>query len=280
MPSPLYTSDNCTRAYQLRWSLALSANTALPSADQWLEPLCAAVERDGVRILEYTSKAPNVCLFLLSTTPPVVPSKIIWSVKGRLQHLLTTSHPAAFRRNFSLTSVGDAKSDVVENYVASQLTAQPSLNERTREQLEKFQLEFPDLRLDEPAFTAHGRYLYNLHVVLVHEGRWRDFREAQLVSSRDMVLSVARKHGYRLSRVALLGDHMHLTMRCGADASPEEVALKYLNNLAYAHDMQRVFQFGYFVGTIGPYDMNAVRRGLHHEIACSTGTGPVEAGNQ
>jgi len=274
----MYTPDNCKAAYQLRWSLALFAKTELPSADQWLEDLSAAVECDRVRILECTTKSPNVYLFLVSTTPSVVPSQIVWSVKGRLQHLLKSAHPDAFRRNFSLTTVGEAKSDVVENYVASQLNRQSLIDGRSRELLEKFQLQFPEARLDEPAFTAHGRYLYNLHVLLVHDGRWQEIREERLVKSRDMVLSVARKHEHRLSRVALLGDHVHLTMRCGADISAEEIALKYLNNLAFAHDMQRVFQFGYFVGTIGPYDMDAVRRGWQPErIARSTGTGPVEA---
>jgi REP element-mobilizing transposase RayT len=278
MPSPIYTPDNCTPAYQLRWSLALFAKAELPSADQWLENLSAAVERDGVRILESTTKAPNVHLFLASTTPSVVPSQIVWSVKGRLQHLFMDNCPDAFRRNFSLTSVGDATSEVVENYVASQLNGQSLIDGRRRDRLEKFQLQFQEVRLDEPVFTAHGRYIYNLHVVLVHDGRWQEAREAQLLRNRDMILSVARKHEHRLSRVALPGDHVHLTMKCGADASPEDIALKYLNNLAYAHDMQRVFQFGYYVGTIGPYDMDAVRRELQPErIARSTGTGPVEA---
>jgi REP element-mobilizing transposase RayT len=277
MPSPIYTPENCTPAYQLRWSLALFAKTALPSPDQWLDDLSTAVERDGVRILEYTFKAPNVCLLLVSTMPPVSPSRVVWSVKGRLQHLLTSSQPDTFRRNFSLTSVGDAKSDVVENYVASQLHGQPTLDVRNRKLLETFQLQFPEVRLDELAFTAHGRYLYNLHVVLVHDGRWQEVREVQLVRSRDMILSVAKKHEHRLSRVGLLGNHIHLTMRCSADVSPEDVALRYLNNFAFAHDMQRVFQFGYYVGTIGPYDMDSVRRGLQPEIARSTGTGPVEA---
>jgi len=280
MPPPIYTSANCTPVYQLRWSLALFAKKALPSADHWLEGLRAAVERDNVRILEYTFKPPNICMFLVSTTPLVVPSAIVWSVKGRKQHLLKDSHPDAFRRNFSLTSLGDAKSEVVENYVASQLISLPTTNVPARELLERFQLQFPEVDLDEPDFTAHGQYLYNLHVVLVHDGRWRECREPQLIRSREMVLSVARKHGHRLSRVALVGDHIHLTMRCGADISPEDVALKYLNNLAYAHEMQRIFQFGYFVGTIGPYDMEAVRRGLQREIGRSTGTGPVEAVNE
>src|SRR5262245_41681837 len=116
MPEPLYTAANCKAAYQLRWSLARFSKNALPTADQWLDPLRVAVERDGVRILEYTPKSLNVCLFLVSSIPPIVPAKIIWSVKGRLQHLLQATHPNVFRRNFSLTSIGDANSDVVENY--------------------------------------------------------------------------------------------------------------------------------------------------------------------
>ena len=42
--------------------------------------------------------------------------------------------------------------------------------------------------------------------------------------------------------------------------SPEEIALAYMNNLAFAHGMRPVYQFGYYVGTFGEYDMAAVRR--------------------
>src|SRR5262249_51232083 len=159
------------------------------SIEEWIETLSAAVERDGVRILECTTKAPNAYLFLVSTMPSVVASQIVWSVKGRLQHLLKDNCPDAFRRNFSLTSVGDATSEVVENYVASQWNGQSLIDGRRRDLLEKFQLQFPEVRLGEPVFTAHGRYIYNLHVVLVHDGRWQEIRKEQLVKSRDMVLS-------------------------------------------------------------------------------------------
>ena len=70
----------------------------------------------------------------------------------------------------------------------------------------------------------------------------------------------ARKN-YLLSRVRLaLVDHVHWTVGCGIDESPLEAGLGYLNNLAYAQGMRPVFQFGFYVGTFGPYDMNAVRR--------------------
>ena len=77
-----------------------------------------------------------------------------------------------------------------------------------------------------------------------------------------MIVSAARKKNHRLSRAALLADHLHLTVGCGPDESPEQVALGYLNNVAYAHGMQAVFRHGYYVGTFGEYVMGAIWNAL------------------
>jgi REP element-mobilizing transposase RayT len=102
--------------------------------------------------------------------------------------------------------------------------------------------------------------VYALHLVLVHEGRWREIGEDHLSMTRDMFFKVARKKGHRLSRLALLPDHLHATLGCGFQESPEEVALGYMNNLAYAHGMKPIFCQSYYVGTFGEYDMAAIRR--------------------
>jgi hypothetical protein len=77
-----------------------------------------------------------------------------------------------------------------------------------------------------------------------------------------MMNRAAHLKGHRLSRAAILPDHVHLLLGCNLTESPEEVALGYLNNLAFAQDMQRVYQLGYYVGTAGEYDLGAVRRNL------------------
>jgi hypothetical protein len=115
---PLYTSSNCKPAYHLRWSLALFTTTDLPPSATWADSLGEAVGRDGIRLLEHQQQS-RLLLFFLSTKPSVTPPDIVKSVKGRLQHLLKNSVPKAFRRNFSLTSVGEARGEVVESYVAS-----------------------------------------------------------------------------------------------------------------------------------------------------------------
>ena len=105
---PIYTVENCRAAFELRWSLALFANRAIPAAKTWNDQLACAVEPDGVRILEQTLSSPTTALFFVSTKPHVAPKDIVKSVKGRLQHTIRASHGNLFKRNFSLTSVGVA----------------------------------------------------------------------------------------------------------------------------------------------------------------------------
>ena len=48
-------------------------------------------------------------------------------------------------------------------------------------------------------------------------------------------------------------------MGCPLAAAPAEVALGFLNNLAYVYGMKAVFQFGAYVGTFGEYHQGAVK---------------------
>ena len=215
--------------------------------------------------------------FLVSTTPNVTPPAIVKSVKGRLQHMLRVSHPRAFQRNFSVTSVGDASRAVVEGYVADQLGHHHMVDSRVQERLARFQLSFPEVDLRVAHLSSHGRYLYNLHLVLVHDQRWCEVHEAHLATTRDMIVRAAHKKQHRLSRAAIMADHIHLTLGPAFDESPQEVALGYLNNLAFAHGMQPRYRFGYYVGTFGEYDMGAIRRNVAFSQG-STDAGSVGAG--
>ncbi|WP_373653318.1 hypothetical protein [Schlesneria sp. DSM 10557] len=259
---PIYTSATVTPAYQLRWSLSLFAGQPLPASDLWLSELRQKVEEDGVRILEAQSRHGNTWQFFLSTRPEVAPPSIVKSVKGRLQHLVRETAPKAFRRNFLLAAIGNAKREVVESYVASQLDHHRMADDRVQSALQRFQLAFPEVDLSQRQTTAHGAYLYNMHLVLVHAGRWNEVREEALAGTRDMVLRIAHAKGHRISRLALLPDHLHLLAGFPATSSPEEIALGYLNNLAYAHGMRRIFSFSYYVGTVGEFDTGVIQAAL------------------
>src|SRR5262249_6182471 len=114
---------------------------------------------------------------------------------------------------------------------------------------------------------------YNLHLVLVHEGRRNEIQDDQLDRTHNMALRVARQKQHRLSRLSMLADHVHLVAGIPFHLSPQEVALSYMNNVAFARDMQRVFSSSYYVGTVGEYDTGAI---WTSSASNRTDTGSVE----
>ena len=81
-----------------------------------------------------------------------------------------------------------------------------------------------------------------------------------LHATHQMIVAASRSKEHRLSRAAILPDHIHLALGCRLEESPEEVVLGYLNNLAFARGMQAVFRFSYFVGTFSEYDLGVIPR--------------------
>ena len=262
VPEPIYTTNNCKAAYQLNWSLSVFWREPPPEPADWVEDLKQATEPDGVRLLEHRIREPRTSQFLLSTAPAISPREVIRSVKARLQVLVRVSIPKAFQRNYSIYSVGSAKREAIENYLETQLAHHPMAAPRAHERLEQYQIDCPEANLSRPQRTSHGEFIYNLHLVLVNDGRWRNVEHERLCRVRDMVVATARKKGHLLGKARVLADHIHLMLACGIADSPMEVALAYLNNLAFAQEMRPVYQFGLFVGTFGNYDLGAIRQAL------------------
>ncbi len=256
---PTYTIDNCRAAYQLNWSLSLFWNQAALSGEQWLQDLQQVTERDGVRILEHRIAKSNVSQFLLSTTPTVAPAMAVRSVKGRLQHLIRKQQPKAFRRNYSIHSTGSGNSQAIERYVESQLNHHRMADSRVQQRLERYQLHRPDIELSAVRNGTYGQFLYNLHIVLVHADRGVDVREEWLQRTTDTLCRAADKKGHLLSRASPVADHIHIMLGCDVTEPPADVVLSYMNNLSHVHGGRAIFQFGFYVGTFGRYDLNALR---------------------
>ncbi len=255
---PLYTPDNCSFCAPLQWALTVFWRDPSPDAS-WYEELAPALEADGIRLLGHRFREPHVSQFSLSTRPNVSPLLLVDRVKGRLQYLVRHAQPKALQRNYALRSIGSATRTAVEAYIASQPSHHPMADDRVQQALERAQIVHPEVDLSRPRSTAHGIYWYNLHVVLVHQGRWAEVREAILGQIRRMIEQSCRAKGYALSRAGILADHVHLAVGCPLEVSPADVALGFLNNLAYVHGMKAVFQFGAYVGTFGEYHRGAVR---------------------
>src|SRR5262249_23980454 len=202
---------------------------------------------------------PDLSLFLVSTQPQVPAQLIPQRVKGRLQHLLRATHPKPFQRNYALRSLGSTKREKLEAYLAFQIEHHPMADARVEELFARYQIQDPHVDLAQPQRTASALYWHNLHLVFVNEGRWREIREEILQAQHAMLLRARKAKNHLLSRAALLPDHVHLMLGCRIEEAPQEVALSYLNNLAYVWGMRPVFKFSCFVGTFGEYDLGAIQ---------------------
>jgi REP element-mobilizing transposase RayT len=258
MSTPIYTPHNCDDpAYQLDWSYSVFWR-ARPPDFSWLEELQALNEPDHIRILHHEFKEPNVSQFLISTRPVVPPLLIVQRVKGRLQHLLHGTMSKPFRRNYSLRSIGSTRREKLEEYLAHQLSHHPMADPRVQQRLEQYQIFRPEVDLSQPRRTSHAEYWYNLHVVIVNDERYMEIRDEVLAARRDMILEASDAKGHSLSRAAIVPDHLHLTLGCSLEESPEHVVLGYMNNLAYVCGMKPVFGYSYYVGTFSEYDLGVI----------------------
>jgi hypothetical protein len=79
-----------------------------------------------------------------------------------------------------------------------------------------------------------------------------------LEQRRSMIVAAAAKKQHLIGSGQILADHIHLALGCNLQESPSDVALSYLNNLAFAEGMHRIYEFGFCVGTFGEYDLGAV----------------------
>jgi len=219
-----------------------------------------ATEGDGVRILEFRQAKPRVLQFFTSTKPHVAPAQVIRSVKGRLQHLIREKLPKAFRRNYRIESVGEVNNDVLQAYVARQADRHRMAETRVQKFFESLRFFNPQVDLSKVRYSAHGQFLHSLQIVLENADHLHDVREHSLRAIQDMIVRMSDKKGFRLSRAGIVSNHLHLLLGCDVSDSPLDVGLSVLNNLAYSQGMKRVFERGFYVGTFGSYDRDAIRR--------------------
>ncbi len=262
-PQPIYSpKDVASPAYHLRYTWSgWPSSSAFPSvpSDEFFQELDALWENDGMRRLEMTWSA-SLVQFTFSVTPQVSPVFFASRVKGRVDHALRKlGCPMKFSRKVAFRTIGDNRTTEVEAYVKRQVEKEGFVDPRFAEFLKQFTVTDSDVRLDLPTETNSGRYWYNLHLVLVVEHRDR-FTDAESLKTMDRWCSaVAKKKGYAISTRSVMPDHLHLALRGNVDQSPEEIALAFMNNLAYAFSQNSIWQPSYYAGTFGDYDMNAVR---------------------
>ena len=260
-PTPLYDPKIVRGAYQLRFSW-----TGWPSVPYFKQQPVELIqqtkplwEQDGLRVLEYRW-TDELVQILFSAKPTVTPVFVAARAKGRLDHALRQSRiEIPFSRKVGLRSIGDNTRRDIEAYIESQVAGERFVDPSFAAMLAEFTVADLTVNLAEPSESARGRYWYNLHVVLVVDGRFRVVDPKRLSLLRDGCHKIAAKKQHAISRLAVMPDHLHLALRPTIDEAPTDVVFAYQNNLAHMVGLGRLWRDGFYVGTFGEYTMQAVR---------------------
>ncbi len=212
-----------------------------------------------MRLLEHHWSDEMVQL-LFSTKPHVSPQFLAARAKGRLDHAgRKAGLSLSFSRKLAVRSVGDDTRRDVEAYIEKQVARERFADSRFETRLAQFTVHDSTVDLSQPTESVSGRYWYNLHLVLVAEGRTAIPDLQFLERLCDATQKVAVKKEHRLSRFSVMPDHLHAALRPLPDESPIDVVFGYQNNLAHMLKMGRIWMDSFYVGTFSEYAMHAVR---------------------
>ena len=264
MANSLYSAHNLNPAYLLRysWTAFPSKGQSFPSCltDALMDTLAESWEADGLRLLERRWDERRIQV-TFSATPQIAPEFLAARAKGRLQHALRQAgNPVAFARNFSVRALGNNTRETVERYVCEQVERGDFADAKYREGFMLAAWSDPEIDLRQPSETSRGRYWYGLHLVLVTSDRFRINAETTAQTISEGCRAVAAENLYQLSGVAVMPDHLHLVLQGAPAHSPEEIVLRFQNQLARKLGQVRIWESNYYAGTAGEYTMHAVRR--------------------
>ncbi len=259
----MYTPDsvNATHALRYDWTGWLSQGATFPSSTpEAIRTTQDAWMGDGLNVLEYRVRNDSTQI-LLEAAPQVSPTLATQRIKGRLQHTLRQAGtPVTFSRKVSFRSLGENTRPIVERYLLKQVGKEGFVDPRFIARMNEYTVESPEVDLNEPATSHSGRYWYNLHLVMVTSGRCRVVDYEYLARERDGVIRVAQAKGYLLKSLSVMPDHVHLAFRGDISQSPGELALCFMNNLAFLLGRNRIWADEYYVGTFSEYSADIIRK--------------------
>jgi len=262
IPQPLYDVDAANPAYHLRysWTGWPSKGTFDKRPSELLGTLTEGFDKDGLSLLEHRW-TPEFVQLTLSASPTVSPAILAQRVKGRLDHAVRKANlTLPFSRKLAVRSLGENRRVDVEKYIREQVSRERFVDRGFEQKLKSYTVVNSHVDLIEPTASARGRYWYNLHLVLVTEGRHRIGNVAQLCLLRDTCEGIAAKKEYSISTLSLMPDHLHVALRGNIEHSPAEIGRCFQNNLAFAVGNHRLWADGFYVGSFGEYNMDPVRK--------------------
>ena len=259
--NPIYTPETARVVHALRydWTAWLREGVFPAETSAAVEACRSAWASDGLELDTFHIWDGRIqCLF--GTAPTVSPVFCAMRAKGRLQHALRAAGaPVAFQRNVSVRTLGENTRDVVASYIGRQVRKSDYVDPRWKEFLGHFTFADGAMQLADPQATGHGRYWYNLHLVIVVQNRRHPIGlKASFRKIHETCPRIAAKKGYALAAASIMPDHIHLSLRGSIEHSPMDIGLAFQNNLSFVLGYNRVWSYEFYVGTFSEYDVQSI----------------------
>ncbi len=261
-PNPIYTTDNIRTVSSIHydWNGWLHDDKPFPdSLDQAIKTCQPIWEKEGMTLDTY-KKSDHQLQCLFTASPEISPALCASRAKGRLQYAFRQlGTPVSFNRKIAVRSLGDNTSDIVGKYILKQSKKSDYIDPRFKIYLEKFISKDANIIFSEPKISGHGRYWYNLHlVIVVQDRRFPMTRDETFSKVNDACFRIAEKKGYKIAELSVMPDHIHMALRSNIEHSPLETGLCFLNNLAYMLGNNRHWSEEFYVGTFSEYKIKAI----------------------
>jgi REP element-mobilizing transposase RayT len=257
-PNPIYTPARVKAVTRLHYDCSawLSEFGTFPPDTEPAILRCEELwQEDGLNLEKYRIDKDRVQI-LFAARPDVAPIEFVGRIKGRLKHALRQSGtPVKFSRKVAFRCLGDNISDAVAGYLRKQARKEDFADRRFARTMEQFTVVDEDFDLSVPEATIRGRYWYNLHLVFVIPGRMRIAQNEVLAKLRDDCFLIASQKDCRIKAVAVMLDHIHIALRGVVDQSPQDIALCFMNNLAWLNGYNRIWDDEYYAGTFSEYSL-------------------------
>jgi len=258
--TPLYSEHevNVVSSLHYSWDGWLSKGAPLPQNVDTAIELCKPLWLEDDFIFENYDLDQGSLKCLFEVDPTISAVTFTKRIKGRLDHAFRQlGTPVKFSRKVGFRSLGSNTRNVVNQYVEKQVGKSDYIDPKFKSFLNDFTVVDRSVDLKEFSSVAHGRYCCNVHLVLVIDDRRYPIEDRDMfVKVRDTCFKIAVKHDHKIARLAIMPDHIHISLRVDPKVPTKELGICFLNNLAYCMGRHRWWSREFYVGSFSEYSVD------------------------
>ena len=259
---PIYSETNTKIIHNLfyDWTGWLTENAELTSLIVKTLNTCEEKWRnDGMQLIENKYSDKNIQL-LFKVSPNISPFFFTQKIKGRLTYMCRINNiPIKFSRKVSFRCLGNNTTKIVKNYIKSQVNKSDYFDIRFKDFLSNYTVLNNSVNLSFPVIVAHGRYWYNVHLVIVVDNRKFPINKVNMFEIiKKYCFKIAKKKKCAIAQLAIMPDHIHISIKGNPELSPKDIGFAFINNLSFALGFNKCWKNEFYIGSFSEYNLKAI----------------------